>query len=171
MAAVEAESVPAVAVRGAAGGPVWILGNWIGPVIQQYPGNFAGPGWGDTAADHTVIGLTVERRLENRVAETVEILGMDQAVAPVTVAACVAADRVGLLGHVQQLVEGAVVLGKETGHPVVLVEIGSRGFAAGLDEQPGQVGHNTESDPGDHRLLVPVVHKNPSKKNKQIFKS
>lgn len=32
--AVEDETVTAVAVRGSAGVPVWVLGSWIDPVIQ-----------------------------------------------------------------------------------------------------------------------------------------
>lgn len=46
MAVVEPETV-AAAVRGAVEEPVWIRGNWVGPVIQVYPGNSAvaaGPG-------------------------------------------------------------------------------------------------------------------------------
>lgn len=58
VAAVEAETVPAVAARGAAEAPVWIQGSWTGPVIQEYPGNLAAvePDWGDPAAGHTKIG-------------------------------------------------------------------------------------------------------------------
>lgn len=67
--------------------------------------------------------------------------------------------------------EGGVVLGKESGHPVVLVEVGSRGFAAGLGEEPGQAGHNMVPGPESHNLLVPAVHKNPSKWNKQTHKT
>lgn len=102
VAAVEAETVPAVAVRGAAVAPVWILGSWTGPVIQGYPGSFAavGPDWEDPAAGRTETDQTVGLRLGNRVAVTVEALGMCQAVAPGTVGACGAADRVGLPGCV-----------------------------------------------------------------------
>lgn len=102
VAAVEAETVPAVAARGAAEAPVWILGSWTGPVIQEYPGNLAavGPDWGDPAAGRTKIGQTVWLRLGNKVAETVGALGVDLAVAPGSVGACGAADRVVLPGCV-----------------------------------------------------------------------
>lgn len=46
MAVVEPETA-AAAARGAVEGPVWIRGNWVGPVIQVCPGNSAvaaGPG-------------------------------------------------------------------------------------------------------------------------------
>lgn len=46
VAVVEPETV-AAAARGAVVGPVWIRGNWVGPVIRVYPGNSAvaaGPG-------------------------------------------------------------------------------------------------------------------------------
>lgn len=102
VAAVVAETVPAVAVRGSAEAPGWILGSWTGPVIQGYPGNSAaaGPGWKDPAAVRTEVDQTVGLRLGNRVAVTVEALGMDLAVAPETVGACGAADRVVLPGRV-----------------------------------------------------------------------
>ena len=44
VAAVEAETVPAVAAREAAEAPVWIPGSWTGPVIQVEPGNLAAAG-------------------------------------------------------------------------------------------------------------------------------
>lgn len=165
VAAVEAGIAPAVAARVAAEAPVWILGSWTGPVIQGYPGNLsaAGPGWEDPAAERKETGQTVGLRLGNKVAETVGALGMDLAVAPGTVGACEAADRVVLPGCVyQKLAEGGVAQGKESGHPVVLVGAGSRGFAAGSDEEPGQAGHNTVPGPGSCSLLVPAVHKIPS---------
>lgn len=58
--------------------------------------------------------------------------------------------------------EDGVALGKELGHPVVLVEAGNRGLAAGLGEEPGQAGHNKVPGPGIHSLLVPADHKIPS---------
>lgn len=167
---VAAETVPAVAVRVAAEAPGWNLGSWTGPVIQGYPGNSAaaGPGLTDPAAVHTELDQTVGLRLGNRVAGTVEALGMDLAGAPETVGACGAADRVVLPGHVQQqTVEGAVDLDKESDHPVVLAEVGSKGFAAGLGEELGQADHNMVPGPGNHNLLVPAVHKNQSKQNRQ----
>lgn len=174
VAAVEAETVPAAAAaaRGAAVAPVWILGSWTGPVIQGYPGSFAaGSGSEDPAAERTEIAQTVGLWLGNRASGTVEALGMDLAVAPGTAGACGAADRVGLPGCVRQrLAEGGVVLGKESGHLVVLVEVESRGSAAGLGEEPGQVGHNMEPDPESRSLLVPAVHKIPSKQNVRDFK-
>lgn len=102
VAAVEAETVPAVAARGAVEALVWILGSWVGPVIQGYPANLAavGPGWEDPAAGHRETGQTVGLRLGNKVAETVEALGMDLAVDPGTVGAYGAADRVVLPGCV-----------------------------------------------------------------------
>lgn len=65
------------------------------------------------------------------------------------------------------MAEGGVVLGKESGHLVVPVKVGSRGSAAGLGEEPGQVGHNMVPDPESRSLLVPAVHKIPSKHNKR----
>lgn len=173
VAAAEAETVSVVAARGAAVAPVWILGSWTGPVIQGYPGSFAaGPGSEDPAAERTEIAQTVGLRLGNRVAGTVEALGMDLAVAPGTAGACGAADRVGLPGCVQQrLAEGGVVLGKESGHLVALVKVGSRGSAAGLGEEPGQVGHNMVPDPESRSLLVPAVHKIPSKHKHMSFQA
>ena len=173
VAAVEAETVPAVAARVAAEALVWILGSWTGPVIQGYPGNLAaaGPGWEDPAAGHTEIGQTVVLRLGNKVAETVGALGMDLAVAPGTGGACGAADRVVLPGCVsQKLAEGGVALGKESGHLVVLVGAGSRGFAAGPGEEPGLAGRNTVPGPGSHSLLVPAVRMIPSKQNTRELK-
>lgn len=67
--------------------------------------------------------------------------------------------------------EGGVALGKGSGHPVVLVGAGSRGFAAGLGEEPGQAGHNMVPGPGSHSPLVPAVRKIPSKENKQTHKT
>lgn len=100
-------------------------------------------------------------KLGNRVA--VAALGMDLAVAPGTVGACGAADRVALPGCVKQhLAEGGLGRGKELGHPAVLAEVGSKGFAAGLGEDPGQAGHNTVPGPGSHSLPAPAAHKNPS---------
>ena len=168
VAAVEAETVPAVAARVAAEALVWIPGSWTDPVIQGYPVNLAaaGPGWEDPAAGHTETGQTVVLRLGNKVAETVGALGMDLAVAPGTGGACGAADRVVLPGCVsQKLAEGGVALGKESGHLVVLVGAGSRGFAAGPGEEPGQAGRNTVPGPGSRSLLVPAVHMIPSKQN------
>lgn len=90
-------------------------------------------------------------------------LGVDLAVAPGSVGACGAADRVALPGCVKQKsVEGGVALGKESDHLVVLVGAGSRGFAAGLGGEPGLAGHNMVPGPGSHSLLVPAVHKIPS---------
>lgn len=165
VAAVEAETVPAVAARGAVEVPVWILGSWTGPVIQGYPVNLAvvGPGWEDLAAGHRETGQTVELMLGNKVVETVGALGMDLAVDPGSVGACGAADRVVHLGCVEQKsVEDGVALGKDLGHLVVLAEAGSTGLAVGLGEGPGQAGHNKVPGPGIHSLLVPAVHKSPS---------
>lgn len=98
--AVEVETVPAVAARGAAEPPVWILGSWTGPVIQGDPGNLAaaGPDWEDPAAGRRETGQTVGLSFGNKVAETVGALGMGLAVAPGTVGACGAADMVVLPG-------------------------------------------------------------------------
>lgn len=168
VAAVEAGAVPAVVVRGAAEAPVWILGSWAGPVIQGEPGNLAaaGPDWEGPAAGRRETGQTVGLRFGNKVAEIVGALGMGLAVAPGTVGACGAADRAPLLGCVEQKsAVGGVALGKVSGHPVVLLGAGSRGFAAGLGEEPGQAGRNTVLGPESHMLRVPAVHKIPSKQN------
>lgn len=128
-------------------------------MVQAHPGNFAAakPGWEDIAAGRTEIGPAVGLMFGNRVAVTVEVLGMNLAVARGT------ADRLDLPGCVQlHPVEHEVALGKESGHSVVLVEIGSRGFA-GLGEELGQAGHNMVPGLGKHSSLDPVVHKNPSK--------
>lgn len=63
----------------------------------------------------------------------------------------------------QKLAEGVVALCKVSGHSVVLVWAGSRGFAAGLGEEPGQAGCNMVPGPESHSLLVPAVHRIPSK--------
>lgn len=174
VAAVEAGTVPAVAARGAAGAPVWILGSWTGPVVQGDPGNLAaaGPDWEDPAAERRETGQTVGLRFGNTVAETVGALGMGLAVAPGTAGACGAADRVFPPGCVEQKsAEGGVAPGKVSGHPVVLVGAGSRGFAAGLGEETDQVGHNMVPGPGSHSPRVPAVHKIPSKQNTQTHKT
>ena len=67
--------------------------------------------------------------------------------------------------------EGGLALGKESGHPVVLVEAGSRGFAAGPGEEPGQAGCNMEPGPESHSLLAPAVHKTPSKQKTQTHQT
>lgn len=138
-------------------------------MIQGAPENLAaaGPDWEGLAAVRRETGQTVGLRLENKVAEIVGALAMVLAVAPGTVRACGAADRVVLPGHEEQtMVEGGVALDKASG-PVVLEEAGNRGFAAGLGEEPGQAGHNMVPGPGSHSLLVPVVHKIPSKQSTQ----
>lgn len=163
--AVEAETVPAVAARGAAGAPVWILGSWTGPVIQGVPGNLAaaGPDWVDPAAGRRETGQIAGLRLGNKGAETVEALGMSLAVAPGTAGACGAADRVVLPGCVERKsVEGGFALGKGSGCPVVLVGAVGRSFAAGSGEEPGQAGRNMVPGPESHSLLVPAVRKIPS---------
>lgn len=163
--AVEADSVSAVAVRGAAEAPVWILGSWIGPVIQGELGNLAAVwiDWGELAAGDKETGQTVELKLGNKVAVTVGDLEIGLALAPGTAGACGAVDRVVLPGCVEQKsVEGGVALGKEFAHLAVLVGAGSRGFAAGLGEEPGQVGRNTVPGPESHILLVPAVRRIPS---------
>lgn len=165
VAAVEAGTVPAVVERGAAEALVWILGNWTVPVIRGVPGNLAaaGPGWEDPAAERRETGQTVGLRFGNTGAETVGALGMGLAVAPGTVEACGAADRVVLPGCVEQkMVEGGTVLGKVSGHPAVLVGAGGKGFAAGLGEVPGRAGCNMVPGPESHSLLVPAVRKIPS---------
>lgn len=174
VAAVEAETVPAVAARGAAEAPVWILGSWTGPVVQRVPGNLAavGPDWEDPAAGRRETGQIVGLRFGNKGAETVEALGMGLAVAPGTVGACGAADRVVLPGCVAQTsAEGGFALGKVSGHPVALMGAGSRGFAAGLGEEPGQAGCNMVPGPESHSLLVPAGHKIPSTQITQTHKT
>lgn len=163
--AVEAETVPVVAVGGAAEAPVWILGSWTGPVIRGVPGNLAAaePDWEDPAAGRRGIGQIVGLRLGSMGAETVETLGMCPAVAPETVGEYGAADRVVLPGcAAQKSTEGGFALGMVSGHPVVLVGPGSMEFAAGLSEESGQTGCNMVPGPESHSLLVLAVHKIPS---------
>lgn len=142
-------------------------------MIQGVPGNLAagGPDWEDLAAVRRETGQTVVLRLENKVAETVGALAMVLAVDPGTVGAYGAADKVVLPGHEEQKkVEGGVALDKASGQ-VVLAEAGNKGFAAGLGEEPGQAGCNMVPDPESHSLLVPVVHKIPSKQSTQTHKT
>lgn len=139
VAVVEAEAVSAAA-RGAAGAPVWVRGNWLGPAIQVYPGNFAvaaGPGWEDTAVDHTSTDQTVGLMLGSMVAGPEETPGLEPTEGPGIVGACGAADKVGQLAHAKQSMEGEVVLDKESGHLVVLEEMVNKESAAGLCEEPG----------------------------------
>lgn len=160
--AAEDETATAVAVRGSAGVPAWVLGSWIGPVIQGQPGSLAavGPDWEDPAAGRRETGQTVGLKLANKVAETVGALGKSLAVAPGTVGACGAADRVVLPGCVEQkLEEGAVALGKVSGCRVVQAGSGSTAFAADLDEGPGLAGRNREPGPENYSLLVPADRK------------
>lgn len=163
VAAVEAETVSAA--RRGAEAPERIQGSWTGLVIQGEPGNLAAAGFDqeDPAAGRRETGQTVGLKLGSKVAETVMALGGGLAVAPVTVGACGAADRVVLLVcEGQMLVEGAAALGKLPGHLVVRVGAGSRAFVAGLGEDPGQAVHNKVPGPESHNLLVPAVHRIPS---------
>lgn len=171
VAAVEAGTVPAaaaaVAVRGVAEVPVWILGSWAAPVIQGELGNLAAvePDWVGPAAGSRETGQTVGLgpRLGNKVAETAEALEMGLAVAPGTVGAYVTVDRGILLGCEGQMLEvGETVLGMVSDHPVVLVAAGRRGIAAGLDEDPGRVDHNMMPGLESHNHLVLADHKIPS---------
>lgn len=66
---------------------------------------------------------------------------------------------------VQKLAEGGVALCTASGYPLVQVGSGCRGFAAGLGEEPGLAGRNMAPGPESHSLLVPAVHKIPSKQN------
>lgn len=106
-------------------------------MIQVYPGNFAvaaGPGWEDTAVDHTSTGQTVGLMLGSMVAGPEETLGLDLTEDPGIVGACGAADKVGQLDHAKQSMEGGVVLGMESGHLVVLVETVNKESAADLGD-------------------------------------
>lgn len=108
--------------------------------------------------------------LENKVAETVGVPGMDLVLAPGTGGACGAADKVVLPGHVEQtLVEDGAVPGKVTVRQVVQVLAGSTGFAADLGEETGPAGYNMVPGPESRSLLVPVDHKIPSKQNSYSF--
>lgn len=170
MAVVEAETVSAVA-RGAAEATVWSRGNWVGPVIQVYPGNFAaGPGWEDTAVVHTSTGQSVGPMLGRRVAGPEETPGLQLTEDPGIVGACGAADKAGRLARAKQMMEGGVVLGKESGHLVVLVETVNKESAAGLGEEPGWAGHNMVPALVSHTLWVPAVHRNPSKIEDKVLK-
>lgn len=163
--AAEDGTVTAVAVRGSVEVPVWDLGSWTGPVIQEWPGSLAavGPDWEDPAAEHRETGQTVELKIVNKVAETVGALGKSLAVAPETVGAYGVADRVVLPGCVEQkLAAGAVALGKVSGCRVVRIESGSMVFAADLDEGLGLAGRNREPGSEKYSRLVPAAHKIPS---------
>lgn len=134
-------------------------------MIQGAPENLAaaGPDLEDLAAVRRESGQTVGLRLENKVAEIVAGLAMILAVAPGTGVACEAADRVAHPGHEEQKkVEDGVALDKASGL-VVPTEAGNMWFAAGLGEKPDQAGHNMVPGPESYSLLVPVVHKIPSK--------
>lgn len=163
--AVEAEIVPAVAVRRAAETPVSTLGSWTGPVILcegvLVKLTAAGFDQGDPAAGNRATGQSGRQGLENMGAETVGALGVGLAVAPVTVGTYVAADRVALLvRESQMLVQDVVALGKVLAHPVVLAGAGNRGLV--VNEDPGQTGHNKVPGSESHSLLVLVDHRIPS---------
>lgn len=129
-----------------------------------------GPDWEDPAAGRRETGQTVGPRLEYTVAETVGALGAGLAVAPETVGACGAADRVDLPGcEEQNLAEGGVAPGTVSVHQVVQAGAERRAVVADLGEDPGQAGHNTAPDPESHNLLVPAVHKIPSKQNTKPY--
>lgn len=174
VAAVEAETVPAVAVRRAAEAPVWILGSWTGPVIQGVPGNLAAvqPERAGPAAERRATGQIAGLTLVNKGVETVEALVMGLVVAPEMVLACGAADTIVLPGCVAQTsAVGAFDPGTVSGHPVVLLGAASRGFAAGLGEESGRAGRNMVPGPESHSLLVPAVRKSPSTQNTQKTKT
>lgn len=169
MAAVEAETV-SVAARGAEEAPVWIPGNWAGPVVPVYPGNFAvaaGLGWEDTAVGHTsAVGLM----LGSMVAGPEATLGLEPKEDPGTGGACGAADKVVQLARGKRLMEGGLVLGKESGHSVVLEETVNKESAADPDVEPGWAGHNTVAALVNRSLRVPVVHKSPSRRANKVLK-
>lgn len=170
--AVEAETVPAVAAREAAVAPVMILGNWAGPVIQGVVGNLAavGPDWEDPVAGHRETGPTGGLRLESMVAEIVGALEVGLAVAPGAVGACEAADKVVLPGcEEQKLVEDGAALGKMFGYLAVQEGAESMALAVDLDEDPGLADHSMGPDLENHILLVPAVHRSPSKQKKDIY--
>lgn len=122
-----------------------------------------GPDWEDPAAGRRETGQTVGLKPVSKVAEIVGALGKSLAVAPGTVGAYGAADRVVLPGCVEQkLAGGAVALGKVSGCRVVQAGSGSMVFAADLDEGPGSAGRNKEPGPENYSLLVPAAHKIPS---------
>lgn len=140
-------------------------------MIQVYPGNFAaGPGWEDTAVDHTSTGQTVGLMLGSMVAGPEETLGLDLTEDPGIVGACGAADKAGQLARVKQLMEGGAVLGMESVHSVVLVETVNKVSAADLGEESGRAGHNTGPALVSHTLQVPAVRKNPSKRVNNVLK-
>lgn len=127
------------AAKGAVGGPVWIQGNWVGPGIQVYPGSLAvaaGPGWEESAVDHTSTGQTVGLMLGGTVAGPGETLGLESPEDP-GIVACGAADTVGQLARAKQSTEGVAALDKESGHLVVLVEMVNKESAVGLCAEPG----------------------------------
>lgn len=142
-------------------------------MIQVYPGNFAvaaGPGWEDTAVDHTSTGQTVGLKLGSMVAGPVETLGLDLREDPGIVGACGAADKVGQLAHAKQLMEDGSVLDMESGQLAVLVETVNKESAADLGEESGRAGHNMGPALVSHILRAPAVRKNPSKRVNKVLK-
>lgn len=158
-AAVEAEIVPAAAVRKAPETPVWSLGR---SEVQRELVKLAAVGVDleVPAAEHRATGQTVKQRLENKVVEIVGALVLELAVAPVSEGTYVVADMVVLLECEGQMLEGVVALGKVPGFLVVRVEAENRGFV--VSEDFGQVGQNKVSGFESHSPLVPVVHRIPS---------
>lgn len=142
-------------------------------MIQEEPGNLAaaGPDWeAPAAAGRKETGWTVGLMLECRAVETEGALVMGLAVAPGTVGACGAADRVVLLGCVKLKMEGGAALGKETVCQVVQVWAAGKGIVVDSDEEPGLAGCNIGPGPENHTPLVPAVHKYPSEqKEKKTF--
>lgn len=143
-------------------------------MIQEEPGNLAAAGsdWeAPAAAGCKETGWTVGLMTECRTAGTEGAPVMGLAVAPGTVGACGAADRVVLLGCVKLKLEGGAALGKETACRVVQVWAVGKGIVVDSGEEPGLAGCNTEPGPENHTPLVPAVHKCPSEqKEKQTFR-
>lgn len=75
--------------------------------------------------------------LGSTVAGPEETPGLEPTEDPVIVGACGAADTAGRPARAKQPREGGVVLDKESGHLVVLVEMVNKESAAGPCEEPG----------------------------------
>lgn len=104
------------------------------------------------AVGHKATDQTGRQEFGNMEAEIVEV--------PVSVEACVAADRADLLVCEDQMLEGVAALDKVPDLQVVLAVAGNRVFV--VSEDLGQADHNKVFDSENYSLLVPAVHKIPS---------
>lgn len=165
VAAADGTASAVAAAEGPAGGLVRTLGSWVGLGIRGEPGNLAAvrSEWEAPAAGRTETGWAEWQTPESKVAETGGRLGTGQAGDPGTVRACGAVDRVVPPGCVELKTEGGAARGKATAAQADRVGFGSKGIAAGSDEEPDLAGCNTAPGPESRSLLVPAGHKIPSK--------